>query len=555
MTNNDFCREVFADDEMALRPAGSEVVAAVFVGDRPQYSYDMVFYPRQVTDNDAPYMRVHEASPMLDVMLYPLIHLHAEESFLTARRRANANDPNPDQPESSVGTLRQYYSVRLMTREGSPGGDGVLFQCRGLYQQWLCDAALKIMDNNLRYIESQQETLTACHYDSLQRFVESEAARVGKRPGRVVILPRSQQHSERRMYSNYMDAVRISMEFGAPTWFLTLTTNPSWEEVKALMRARGLGEGEYMHACDAVVRAYLSRCNVLLSDVVHECVLGLTEAYVGVHEFTTSGLPHFHVALMMNASDRPSAEQIDAFISAEIPSLEDDPKLQALVLAMMVHRPCDGTSPGYDNPPCRPDGGPCRHGFPKAFNEQGTYIGGRGPVLRRRDLPSVWHPKFRCPIDNRWVVDYLIKELIRLKAHICGMACGENMFWKYMFGYMQKSSTGHHVQGSMLSFAHREAGDGDELNWDEVEQCQSMRMVGPFEAVFHILGQPITVMSHRVVSLDVHLPDQQYVYYRGDFTRAAAIREKSKLLAWFKLNQRDPSLSEMMYVDVMKRFR
>lgn len=121
------------------------------------------------------------------------------------------------------------------------------------------------------------------------------------------------------MYSNYLDAVRISMEFGPPSWFLTLTTNPSWQEIKDLIRARGLSDGEYMHAADAVVRSYLARCNVLLSDVVHECILGLTEAYVGVHEFTTTGLPHFHLALIMHPGDRPSAEQIDAFVSAEIP--------------------------------------------------------------------------------------------------------------------------------------------------------------------------------------------------------------------------------------------
>lgn len=201
---------------------------------------------------------------------------------------------------------------------------------------------------------------------------------------------------------------------------------------------------------------------------------------------------------------------------------------------MMMHRPCDSSSPGYDNPPCRPDGGPCRHGFPKEFNETGTVVTPRGPILRRRKQPGVWHPKFRCPVDNRWTADYLIKELKRLHAHICGVPCGENLFWKYLFGYMQKSSTGHHVQGSMLSYALRTAEDNEELDWDEVSQAQSMRMIGPFESVFHILGQPITVLSHNVVSLDVHLPHRQIVYYRGDHTRAACLRENSKLLGWFR---------------------
>jgi hypothetical protein len=37
--------------------------------------------------------------------------------------------------------------------------------------------------------------------------------------------------AERRMNSKYMDAVRIAMEFGAPSLFLTLTCNPRWPEI------------------------------------------------------------------------------------------------------------------------------------------------------------------------------------------------------------------------------------------------------------------------------------------------------------------------------------
>ena len=544
-------RELFGLDEGILRPDGSDTIAAVFVGDRPRYSYDMVYYPREVSSRDVPFRRLHEACPMLDVMLYPLVHLHGEESFLDALPRSDHDESRSD---AYVGTLRQYYAARLMVREGHPAGNGVLFQCRALFQQWLCDAALKIMDSNLRYIESHQEEMTACQYDSLQRFVESEAERAGKRPGRVVILPKSQQMSERRMYSNYLNAVRISMEFGPPTWFLTLTCNPSWEEIKECLRVRSLPADQYMHAADVVVRNYLARCNVLLSDVVHNSVLGQTRAYVGVHEFTTTGLPHFHLAVILNEADSPELpEQIDAFISVEIPRVEDDPRLQKLVLGMMMHRPCDGSSPGYDNPPCRKNGGPCAHGFPKVLSDA-TVMTPRGPVLRRRRAPAVWHRKFRCYVDNRWCVEYLIKELLRLKGHMNALVCS-GIFWKYLFGYMEKSSTGHHVQGTMLSYALREAADSAVLDWDEVAQSRTMRMFGPFEAVFHILGQPITVMSHSVQSLPVHLPGRQIVYYRGDHVRAANLRENSKLLAWFRLNERDESQKEKLYSDVVQDFK
>lgn len=45
------------------------------------------------------------------------------------------------------------------------------------------------------------------------------------------------------------------------------------------------------------------------------------------------------------------------------------------------------------------------------------------------------------------------------------MVCGENMFFKYLFNYMQKVSKGQHVQGSMLQYARSQ--DGEKMDWDE----------------------------------------------------------------------------------------
>ncbi len=42
-------------------------------------------------------------------------------------------------------------------------------------------------------------------------------------------------------------------------------------------------------------------------------------AYVGVHEFTTSMLPHFHLVVMLDQGDRPQTEECDGILSAEIP--------------------------------------------------------------------------------------------------------------------------------------------------------------------------------------------------------------------------------------------
>ncbi|KAK3911682.1 ATP-dependent DNA helicase PIF7 [Frankliniella fusca] len=368
-------RTIFQEDENALRPAGSEAVAAVFVGGRPEYRYDMVYYPRNVREGgDVPYVSINESSPMLDSLMYPLIHLHAEDSWtqVLVERRRNTRPRREVGTGTHCGTLRQYYSARLMVHRGSDGGHGVLMRCRGLYQQWLCDAAVKIMDANLRYAETHQDELQVCMYDSLKRFVNSEAERLGRQPGRIVILPPSEQKSERQQYANYMDSVCIASKYGAPDLFMTMTANPRWPEIVACAASRGLADHEFMHMPDVVVRAYLGRVNALMHDVV-------------------------------------------------------------------------------------------------------------------------------------------------------------NQSWRAI--------------------------DTGVLDWDEILHCRDMRLVGPYEACFRIFGLPFAILSHSVQTLPIHLPDKQYVYYRGDPLSAAQRIPNSKLLAWFALNAESESARVLLYAEVVTAYK
>lgn len=75
------------------------------------------------------------------------------------------------------------------------------------------------------------------------------------------------------------------------------------------------------------------------------------------------------------------------------------------------------------------------------------------------------------------------------------MVCGDNLF-KYLFDYMEKESSGQTTQGSMLQFAERESSGKTVLEWnDEIEFHRRMRVKGPYEAVFRILGIPLTYES------------------------------------------------------------
>ena len=81
----------------------------------------------------------------------------------------------------------------------------------------------------------------------------------------------------------------------AHTRMYTLTCNPDWPEIKSALRERGLEPSQYMHAPDIVVRAFLARLKIFLSDILNNSALGRVVAFWGAHEYTSTMLPHFHL--------------------------------------------------------------------------------------------------------------------------------------------------------------------------------------------------------------------------------------------------------------------
>ena len=58
-------------------------------------------------------------------------------------------------------------------------------------------------------------------------------------------------------------------------------------------------------------------------------------------EFQKRGLPHCHTLLWVTSSHKIKApEEVDKFISAEIPNPNNDPRLYNIVSKFMMHGPC-----------------------------------------------------------------------------------------------------------------------------------------------------------------------------------------------------------------------
>jgi len=186
----------------------------------------------------------------------------------------------------------------------------------------MCDAALKTEYDDLRYIEKhcQNLFLRSETVANLRSHIESKAARLQKSVGRIRILPASHPGSQRNLYKHYMDAMAINTKFGAPNLLVTFTMNPAWKEMTDALRVGDYGSFEQMshYRPDLIMRVFYAKFKVFLADILHHQAFGKVIAYYDVLEFQKRGLPHVHLALILDPLDATlDAARIDRLVCAE----------------------------------------------------------------------------------------------------------------------------------------------------------------------------------------------------------------------------------------------
>ena len=76
--------------------------------------------------------------------------------------------------------------------------------------------------------------------------------------------------------------------------------------------------------------------------IIKEKFFGDVSAHVHVVEFQKRGLPHAHILITLKDGYKlNTVNDIDKFLSAEIPDSEIDPILYNIVVRNMIHDPCD----------------------------------------------------------------------------------------------------------------------------------------------------------------------------------------------------------------------
>ncbi|KAJ5865150.1 uncharacterized protein N7529_007066 [Penicillium soppii] len=468
----------------------------------------------------------------------------------------NMLDMNADPEDNTMAsssdciTARQYHAFRVFTR--SADFNPIHHACRLGHQYWV-DAYATIEQSRLRWFSGHQEDIRADTYQGLTDHLAGaviDAATEGTDTmatlpvGQRVILPSSHIGSPRFMQKIYQDAIALIRNFGPPTLFITMTANPTWDEV-----IRELFPGQTaMDRPDLVSRVFDLKKKDLLLQLCRKGIFGPSTGRFWTIEYQKRSLPHCHILLFLeNSGQFYNSAMIDEVVCAELPDPAIDPELYKIVRGCMVHICGEGLQGPCTSSDTTTGKSTCKKRFPKPFTSE-TIPNEHGyPQYRRRDLPDMAftnHVKGReLIIDNSRVVPYNPYLTVRYNCHINVELCRGVEVVKYITKYAYKGPDQATVQLTLT---------------DEITEYLEGRYIGPSEAIWRLLGYRVHEEFPPVLALPVHLPGQQPVRfptgadaneirYRMDNTR-------SPLMAYFDYNTvaRREGRQTYLYQDMLR---
>ncbi|XP_019413906.1 PREDICTED: uncharacterized protein LOC109325794 [Lupinus angustifolius] len=358
-------RERPANQPQYNLPTTSQVAAIFVVGDVQTMINGRDI---KVTTHAGNLMRIQETVGYYDPMQYPILFPYGTYGW----------DTNTTTHNGRRITCREYYSYMLQIR---PNDHSLLLRSGRLLQQYVVDNYVKVEAGRLRWIRQNQNNIRAEVYQGLQDALhvgEYNAANIGQR----TVLPSSFISSRRDLTQRYEDGMDIVLNDGKPDIFLTMTCNPSWNEITSELQHFQTAQDRP----DLTTRIFRSKFEQLRADVIDKGVLGNVKSYMYVTEFQKRGLPHVHMLLILENNDKlRSPQEYDAI----------EPQLHHTVLKHMVHGPCGTLNP---NAPSMKDGR-CKKNFPKNFCTQTSSV-----VRLQIHLPNRQQVRF---YDHQMVNDIL----------------------------------------------------------------------------------------------------------------------------------------------------
>ena len=135
------------------------------------------------------------------------------------------------------------------------------------------------------------------------------------------ILSSSFVGSPRWFNSQFQDGMAICREYHKPDFFITMTCNPNWPEIKEQLKPGQTAQDRP----DLVARDFKQKFDQLMYDLTVGKALGKEVAHMHVIEFQKRSLPHTHILIILAAGDILfTPDLMDRNVVAELPTHPED---------------------------------------------------------------------------------------------------------------------------------------------------------------------------------------------------------------------------------------
>jgi len=247
-------------------------------------------------------------SPNLEPLAYPLLFPCGTKGW------------HPNMRINGHKITLQKYLRQLLLRE-----QRFSFMNR-LTQEYIVDMFSRMEDQRLQYIKNNQSKLI--------KKDETISAHIGKKIKKKVYLPATFSGGGFRknqvLLENGLARVRQDCP---PHLFLTMTCNPNWPEIKQrLLKGQTAADRPLL-----VSRVFHKKMMEMRKDVKKE--YGPQGYNMDVNETQKRGLTHVHELVRLLKDILKTPEDIDEYISAEMP--REEGKLKEAVKLFMIHEHSD----------------------------------------------------------------------------------------------------------------------------------------------------------------------------------------------------------------------
>nr|CAD2179517.1 unnamed protein product [Meloidogyne enterolobii] len=505
--------------------------------------------------------------PHVDSATYPLLFPNGDDGFhenykfnKVTKTSNNTNlsdnscsdDELDDDTHKPTLSLRDYIRYRLAIRKDEPLHN-IFSAGGGLSQKFVLDYNARIDAEVASFLRTEALDMKKTHKKNILHHIArgANAQSIGDLGSLVMFRkyhPGTRPYFQ-NMFYNATTIMARTRKPGCAAFMLTFTSNPHWPEIKRnFLRP----DQKLVDRFDIICRIYEDKKRHLTHLINKKNILGKILGSAQSREFQKRiGGPHLHRVYATDTEATP--DNIDGLIWAYIP--KEPPQSDKSDWANFIRKVRE-LLPKFQlhdcGAHCRGSNGRCKKGFPKPYCTK-TKLHANTPADYYRPSPEDGGEVLEIPrgqatikYTNSQVVPYNPLILVMFQSHHNLEYCyGQSDNLKYALKYPFK--------GAMFSYVKTAAG---KINVDEPAQYAKMIYRSPTEAYSRIEGLKYAELSHAVIPLSIHMPDDPPVITTPANRKqkvAAIARGKdpeTQLTAYWKLwanDQANPSIKNILF--------